>query len=151
MNGLLSKKFPIIFKSVHGYCKRPDDDTRSVSLPMICTSFESYYLTLFPIYSSFNMEEVNAVMEFVGELLKPNKYQLTQSDIGIVSPYKLQCKIVRQHCDKKRYGDIRIGSAETFQGQERKVMIISTVRSGQKTLGKFLKNPQVHYFHLLCF
>lgn len=88
------------------------------------------------------MDEVRAVIEFVVELLQPDKYQLTESDIGIVSPYKLQCKIVRSGCEKKGYKGITIGSAETFQGQERKVMIISSVRSGGK-LGEFLANPQV--------
>lgn len=93
------------------------------------------------------MEEVNAVMELVGELLKSYKYTITQTDIGIVTPYKLQCKRIKLQCDKKGLKDIRIGSAEAFQGQERKVMIISTVQSSQKTLGQFLKNPQVRCFY----
>ncbi|XP_037036186.1 putative helicase mov-10-B.2 isoform X2 [Bradysia coprophila] len=119
MEGLLSKTFPIIFKSVHGYCKKDDNGT-----------------------SSFNMDEVRAVVEFVDELLKPDRLiQLSQSDIGVVSPYKLQCKIIRRYCETKGYKNITIGSAETFQGQERKVMIISSVRSGGK-LGEFLSNPQ---------
>lgn len=93
--------------------------------------------------SSFNMEECNAVMDFIDELLITDKYHLSASDIGVVSPYKLQCKKIQQRCKKSGYNEIRIGSAETFQGQERKAMIISTVQSGQKTLGKFLMNPQV--------
>lgn len=88
------------------------------------------------------MEEVRAVIEFVVELLTPDKYQLSESDIGVVSPYKLQCKIVRTYCESRGYKNITIGSAEAFQGQERKVMIISSVRSGGK-LGEFLANPQV--------
>lgn len=95
------------------------------------------------------MEEVNAVMEFVVVLLKCNKYQLSQSDIGVVSPYKHQCDIIRKQCEKIGCKDIRIGSAEAFQGQERKVIIISSVRSGVGSLGNFLKNAQVrHFYHL---
>lgn len=30
LDGLLSKKFPIIFKSVHGICRRPQNETRCV-------------------------------------------------------------------------------------------------------------------------
>lgn len=90
------------------------------------------------------MEEVNAVMEFVNMLL--NTDTITQSDIGIVSPYKLQCKIIKQHCQKNNYKEIMIGSAEVFQGQEKPVMIVSTVRSGHKSaLGDFLQNPQVRF------
>lgn len=91
------------------------------------------------------MEEVNAVMDFVELLLNRKDYKTSESDVGIVSPYKLQCKVIRQRCDKKGYKDIRIGTAEVFQGQERKVMIISTVQSGKKTLSSFLRNPQVSF------
>lgn len=90
------------------------------------------------------MDEVNTVIEFVDELLTPNKYSITPSDIGVVSPYKLQCKIIRMHIEKKGYKHITVGSAETFQGQERKVIIISSVGSDRK-LGEFIKNPQVRY------
>lgn len=89
------------------------------------------------------MEEVEAVMEFVKMLL--NMGTMGQSDIGIVSPYKLQCKIIKQKCDKINYKEIQIGSAEVFQGQEKSVMIVSTVRSGRSVLGDFLANAQVRF------
>lgn len=84
-------------------------------------------------------------MEFVTMLLNQENHDITQSDIGIVSPYKLQCKMIRRNCDRRNYKDITIGTAEVFQGQERKVMIVSTVRSGKKTLGDFLSNAQVNF------
>lgn len=84
-------------------------------------------------------------MEFAKMLLDMDT--LTQEDIGIVSPYKLQCKIIKQRCEKNNYKDIVIGSAEVFQGQEKTVMIVSTVRSGGRTiLGDFLANAQVRNF-----
>ncbi|XP_055301201.1 putative helicase mov-10-B.1 isoform X2 [Sitodiplosis mosellana] len=116
VEGLLSKKFPIIFRSIQGICRRPENET-----------------------SSYNLEEVNAVMELIAKLLKND---VDKSDIGIVSPYKLQCRKIRQECNKMKYIDITIGSAEVFQGQERKVMIMSTVRAGQRHLGEFLSNAQ---------
>lgn len=96
------------------------------------------------------MDEVRAVMEFIDMLLKSDRSDssITQCDIGVVSPYKYQCKILRRYCEQKGYKNITIGSAETFQGQERKVMIISTVRSGWH-LGNFLKSPQVRCFFFL--
>lgn len=93
------------------------------------------------------MEEVNTVIGFIEKLLKSKDCQVDESDIGVVSPYKLQCKMIRKQCERRKYENIRIGTAEVFQGQEREVMIISTVRSGKKTLGDFLHNPQVQHLH----
>lgn len=90
------------------------------------------------------MEEVNAVMEFVNMLMSMDS--ITQSDCGIVSPYKLQCKIIKQHCEKNNYKEIVIGPAEVFQGKEKPIMIVSTVRSGRNSaLGDFLQNAQVRF------
>lgn len=92
------------------------------------------------------MDEVNVVMEYITKILE-SEHDIAQSDIGVVSPYKLQCKIIKQKRDAMNYGNITIGSAEVFQGQERKVMIMSTVRSGSKFLGDFLSNAQVCFAH----
>lgn len=93
--------------------------------------------------SSFNSDEINAVMEFVKMLMDMDT--LTQKDIGIVSPYKLQCKYIKQRCDQNNFKQIVIGPAEVFQGQEKTVMIVSTVRSGRTFLGDFLANAQVRH------
>ncbi|XP_037051434.1 putative helicase mov-10-B.1 [Bradysia coprophila] len=119
VHGLQSKNFPIIFQSVHGFCNKPGDST-----------------------SLFNSAEVNHVMDFVELLMQPEKHNLNQCDIGIVSPYRLQCNMIRKRCHQNGYRHITIGSTEQFQGQERKVMIMSTVRSGSGNLGDFVKNPQ---------
>lgn len=103
----------------------------------------SYQFAIYNRSSSCNMDEVNAVLDLVIMLLK--KDNITQSDIGIVSPYKLQCKIIKQRCDKNNYKKIVIGPAEVFQGQEKPVIIVSTVRSGRVSLGDFLQNAQVCY------
>lgn len=68
---------------------------------------------------------------------------LRQSDIGIVSPYRLQCEMIRMTFKSQGLEQITVGTAETFQGQERKVIIASTVSSQNESLSSFVSDPQV--------
>lgn len=67
------------------------------------------------------------------------------NQIGIVTPYKNQCRQIIDMCRRERWHDILIGSAEKFQGNERDSIIISTVRSGRDELGEFVTNPKVSF------
>lgn len=82
--------------------------------------------------------------------------KLEQKDIGIVTPYKLQRMTIHKILEENNWNDVSVGTVEIFQGQERDVIIISTVRStickhnGREHLG-FLSNPKasslfVHIF-----
>ena len=68
--------------------------------------------------SLFNILEVEKVMSYVERLSQV----LEESEIGIVSPYKRQVRMIKEEL-KKRFGfeDILVGSTEEFQGQEREV------------------------------
>lgn len=74
--------------------------------------------------------------------------EIKPSDIGVVSPYRLQCKKIKKACTDANLDDLTVGSAETYQGQERKVIIVSTVRS-TGDLGRFVRDPQVIIMNVL--
>ncbi|THG94461.1 hypothetical protein EW026_g7015 [Hermanssonia centrifuga] len=122
---LPNKKFPLIFHGIVG------KDTREASSP-----------------SFFNVDEVTVVKDYALSLLEDRKLRVTTLDIGIIAPYHAQCVKILTALGPKLKG-IKVGSVEEFQGQERRIIIISTVRSSsdfitydmKRTLG-FVANPR---------
>ncbi|KAF9484835.1 RNA helicase [Pholiota conissans] len=122
---LPAKKFPIVFHSVSG------KDDREASSP-----------------SFFNIDEVLQVKSYVQQLKSDRAFRTTDADIGIIAPYHAQCLKLRSAL-RSVAESVKIGSVEEFQGQERPVIIISTVRSSKEfveydlrhTLG-FVANPR---------
>ena len=109
--------------------------------------------------SFFNPVECAVVVDYVMKLFQASKgIKLTGKDIGIISPYRQQVRkifdllntyVMKKQIDVKQKKGISVGSTEVFQGQERKVIIISTVRSNAEFLPSdfkhrlgFLRNPK---------
>ncbi|XP_056414270.1 helicase MOV-10 [Hyla sarda] len=132
---LPKKNFPIIFHDVLG------KDQREGNSP-----------------SFFNVEEIEVLMSYLHSLLdtqgKKGIAKISPKEIGIIAPYRKQVEKIRKAINLKFKAvtdikDLKIGSVEEFQGQERKVIMISTVRSSMDyvkfdedfSLG-FLKNPK---------
>lgn len=107
--------FPVIFHGVIG------DDKREANSP-----------------SFFNIAEVEVMRMYVKYLLQTaDKMRLDISDIGIITPYRKQVQKIRKDLDIFRNelqdtSRIQVGSVEEFQGQEKKVILISTVRSSPR-------------------
>lgn len=85
--------------------------------------------------------------DLIDNRLKGRK--ITEKDIGVIAPYRKQVQKIRKVCDKSNWKEITIGSVEQFQGQERLIIVISTVRSQLKLLKfdnkfhlGFLNNPK---------
>lgn len=109
--------------------------------------FENYFFSrkfhIQHLSSSCNTDEVDAVLKFIDIIQRNSSEQIKLSDIGVVSPYRLQCKKIKNACIENGFDDITVGTSETFQGQERKCIIVSTVQSNQRYVGQFVSDPQV--------
>ncbi|NXY16778.1 SDE3 helicase, partial [Atrichornis clamosus] len=135
---LPKKGFPIIFHGVRG------EDQREAKSP-----------------SFFNTTEIEVLVHYLKKLLqsqgKGGCPTVSPKDIGIISPYRKQVEKIRKAItsldpDLQKLPDIsqlKVGSVEEFQGQERHVILISTVRSCSTYLQfdqtfrlGFLKNPK---------
>ncbi|KAJ8508765.1 hypothetical protein ONZ45_g9006 [Pleurotus djamor] len=122
---LPNPKFPIIFHAIAG------KDDREASSP-----------------SFFNIDEASQVRNYISMLRDDRRVRLSDNDIGVITPYHAQVMRIRTLLRPVADG-VKVASVEEFQGQERKVMIVSTVRSSREfveydlrhTLG-FVANPR---------
>uniref|UniRef100_A0A182SEB1 DNA2/NAM7 helicase-like C-terminal domain-containing protein n=1 Tax=Anopheles maculatus TaxID=74869 RepID=A0A182SEB1_9DIPT len=87
--------------------------------------------------SYWNVQEAIKVYEYVQLLMKEeiNGRILQQEDIGIVAPYSKQVEFIKNGLSLLGLDNIEVGSAEQYQGREKPVIIVSTVRSNRKTVG----------------
>lgn len=88
-------------------------------------------------FSLYNAEEGEVIMGYVKDILfnRINGRNVKQSEIGIISPYARQVLHLKELCKLNKFTDIEIGSAEQYQGREKDIIIISTVRSQCNHIG----------------
>ena len=89
--------------------------------------------------SQFNCGDIAIVRKHVGCLLREgiDGKKVHPKDIGIISPYAAQ----RERLMQIYTNGIEIGTVEYFQGREKLIVIVSSVRSKTPTIG-FLKNEK---------
>jgi len=75
-----------------------------------------------------NVQEGDLVKTYLMRLLA---FGVAPEDIGIISPYHQQCQRLRYICMGEGVA-VEVGTTELFQGREKRVIIISTVRSRQE-------------------
>lgn len=82
--------------------------------------------------SWYNMEEVSVVVDLVQSLTKHDSYPVTPADIGIIAPYRKQVVKIKEALKHWNLREVTVGTVEALQGQERRVVIVTTVRSRQE-------------------
>ncbi|KAL9450709.1 hypothetical protein AB3S75_012441 [Citrus x aurantiifolia] len=119
-----NKDFPVLFFGIQGCDEREGNNP-----------------------SWFNRLEVSKVVDIINKLRENT--ELNETDIGVITPYRQQVLKIKKVLETWDMPDVKVGTVEQFQGQEREVIIVSTVRSTVKhnefdrtyCLG-FLSNPR---------
>jgi len=75
-----------------------------------------------------NVEEGAIVKQYLAKLLE---HGVAAADIGIITPYHKQSQRLNLICKGERV-DVEVGTTELFQGREKRVILLSTVRSRQE-------------------
>ncbi|XP_030456741.1 probable RNA helicase SDE3 [Syzygium oleosum] len=117
-------KFPVLFIGIQGCDEREGNNP-----------------------SWFNRIEASKVIQVIERIIACE--EINENDIGVITPYRQQVLKLKTSLESLDLPNIKIGSVEQFQGQESKVIIVSTVRSTIKhnefdrvhCLG-FLSNPR---------
>ncbi|KAF6041478.1 MOV10 [Bugula neritina] len=119
--GLPTKDFPMIFHGIVG------EEKQKKASP-----------------SWFNPNEIDLVGHYVQLLMECRSPKVEPHQIGVISPYHQQVRKIADTMKKLKlnqrgvtstqYENIAVGSVEKFQGDEREVIIISTVRSQDASL-----------------
>ncbi|KIY67230.1 P-loop containing nucleoside triphosphate hydrolase protein [Cylindrobasidium torrendii FP15055 ss-10] len=126
-DAVVKRGFPVVFHAVTGR------DQRESHSP-----------------SFFNIDEATIVKRYCAGLIAERKKGVVAGHIGVITPYHAQrMKIKNLLENDPKLKDIDVGSVEEFQGQERRIIIMSTVRSStnhvvsdiRRALG-FVANPQ---------
>lgn len=89
-----------------------------------------------------NEGELNVLIYYLTVILQKgiNGHKVQQSDIGIISPYRGQRDLLNEEL-QSQFPKLEIGTVDAFQGREKKIIMMSCVRSGTRHVG-FLRNEK---------
>jgi len=83
------------------------------------------------------MDEAATVIQIVNDLLSPG--DLSPEDIGVISPYAGQVRLIRTMIDGEIDG-LEVKSVDGYQGREKEIIVLSTVRANEAGKVGFLSN-----------
>ena len=110
--GVVSKSTPLLFFGVQGR-DMSEDDTASF----------------------YNPVEAAAVRTLIQRLLA-GQHGICTNDIGVIAPYRKQVQKIRQLLRNENLNAVRVGTVDDYQGQEERIIVISTTLSNTERLAK---------------
>lgn len=151
--------FPVIFHKCVGKEQKTEHSQRyegyyylekATRVKKLKFNFLNWKALLF-YYSVYNLEELDVAVQYVKRLLsmKLNDRQIKPCNIGVITLFSLQNKKVQEKLKKECVTGVEVGTVELFQGREKDIIILSSVRSKVFTMNGvftkhigFLQNPK---------
>uniref|UniRef100_A0A1Q3F432 AAA+ ATPase domain-containing protein n=1 Tax=Culex tarsalis TaxID=7177 RepID=A0A1Q3F432_CULTA len=129
---LRAKACPEVSGWAIGWSQLPNQNFPIIFHPTIGKSLQDKSST-----SLYNEVEADQVMWYIRKILSEgiNGREFKQCDIGVISPYALQVAHLKNRFREPKWADIEIGSVEQYQGREKPIIIVSTVRTRTKCVG----------------
>ena len=93
--------------------------------------------------SYHNALEAAAVADLVQGLLKSGA-GVVATDIGVMATYRRQVRSIRILFRQRGLGSVRVGTVDDYQGQEERIVFISTVLSRPSSLPKSQNSQDTH-------
>lgn len=109
----------------------PNNETRVKNCGIFFNGIRGQNMQTSDSPSWYNKEEARTLFYFIINLYK---FKVSPDDIGIITPYSQQVKLIRKLLDDAGMKQPKCGSVEEFQGQERKIILVSTVRSSSNLI-----------------
>lgn len=73
----------------------------------------------------FNIWEVKQISEIIQKLYKLDKREFTDKTIGVISPFRLQCRAIINELPEEIKKLVVVDTVERFQGSERDIIVLS--------------------------
>uniref|UniRef100_A0A0B6ZZJ2 DNA replication ATP-dependent helicase/nuclease n=1 Tax=Arion vulgaris TaxID=1028688 RepID=A0A0B6ZZJ2_9EUPU len=84
-----------------------------------------------------NEVEADLVMAILKAIVKGN---VAGYDVGVISPYRSQVKLIKQKVHDCDMTDVEVNTVDQYQGRDKSIIIISFVRTHDDNAGELLKD-----------
>lgn len=114
----------------------------AAGLPLAFVNVEGDLEVMHEFGGKSNPTEADVVASIVARLVKTKEDPVHEKDIAVISPYSKQVQLIQNELVKNNIYEVRVGTVDSFQGQECGVVVFSAVRSnGLNELG-FLRDQR---------
>ena len=82
----------------------------------------------------YNAEEAMTCVDLIESMLRSSGGRLTSDSIGVMASYRLQVRKIRALLRARGLGGVRVGTVDDYQGQEERVIFLSTVVTNARVI-----------------